>query len=366
MSEPRTVAVIGGGVFGSLAALRLAGQGHHVTVLERNKELLAGASFNNGNRLHLGFHYPRDRATAEQCMRGYRRFREEFADCIVSGFPNGYFIAGEGSAVTPQEYLDFCDAVGLAYRRVEPAHCVPPVTGTSLGLLTDEAVIDCARLRDTLSERLRASSATVRFATDVRTVERHEGRYTLGTGDGSVGVFDTVVNCSFSDINRLSRQLGHEAPPRQYEYTAVFVIDWDHPPVGVTVMDGRFTTLLPFGASGRFLLYHVEHSVVERVTAGVAPEHWRDPAQVLGDRTAQERRFGQALAEAVRFIPDLRTARLHDILHGPRVVLAGRDDTDARPSEVSRLGPGYLTVFSGKLDHSVWAADEVVRLVEAP
>ncbi|MEU2603427.1 FAD-dependent oxidoreductase [Streptomyces albus] len=365
MSERHAVAVIGCGVFGAVAALRLAERGYRVTVFERNREPLSGASFNNQNRLHLGFHYPRDPATAEQCIRGYQKFRDEFAECVTADFPNGYFIAEEGSAVTAREYLDFCDGVGLRYRLVEPSRYGPPVTGVTLGLRTQEAVIDCRHLRDVLGRRLAACGATLRFGTEVRAVEARGDTYTVESHEGAAGSFDSVVNCSFADINRLSRQLGHEAPDRQYEYTAVYVVDWDHPPVGVTVMDGPFTTLLPFGRSGRFLLYHVEHSVLDRVTQQVAPARWREPAAGgLLDRAAVERGFRRVLRDATRFVPALRTARLRDVLHGPRVVLANRNDTDARPSMVGSPGPGYLTVFSGKLDHSVWAADEVVRQVD--
>lgn len=363
MSDAGEVAVVGCGVFGAVAALRLAEEGYRVTVFERNRQPLAQASFNNQNRLHLGFHYPRDRTTAEQCIRGYERFRKEFSECVVTDFPNGYFVAEEDSAVTPQEYLDFCDGVGLSYELVEPARYSPPVTGVSLGMLTEEAVIDCAHLRDMLRRRLDASGATVRFGTDVQAVEARGERFAVRTGEGVTAVFDAVVNCTFSDTNRLTRQLGLPAPDRQYEYTAVFVVDWDHPPVGVTVMDGKFTTLLPFGRSGKFLLYHVEHSVLERVTAGVAPSEWRDPDFGTLDHAGLEARFDRVREEATRFVPSLRTARLHDVLHGPRVVLARRDDTDARPSMVESPGPGYVTVFSGKLDHSVWAGDEVVRRV---
>ncbi|MET7637211.1 FAD-dependent oxidoreductase [Streptomyces sp. NPDC005438] len=363
MSEAHRVAVVGCGVFGAVTALRLAEEGHRVTVFERARRPLSQASFNNQNRLHLGFHYPRDRTTAEQCVRGYQRFREEFAPCVVTDFPNGYFVAEEGSAVTPRQYLDFCDAVGLRYQRVEPADYRPPVTGVALGLLTEEAVIDCGQLRDLLTARLADSTVTVRLGTDVREVVERGDRYLLRTDEGDAGTFDSVVNCGFADINRLNRQLGHPAPERQYEYTAVLVVEWDHPPVGVTVMDGRFTTLLPFGRSGHFLLYHVEHSVLDRVTARVAPTRWRgrEPEDLV--REDLEGRFRRMLGEATRFVPSLGTARLRDVLHGPRVVLAHRDDTDARPSMVNTPGPGYVTVFSGKLDHSVWAADEVVRRV---
>ena len=42
------------------------------------------------------------------------------------------------------------------------------------------------------------------------------------------------------------------------------------------------------------------------------------------------------------------------------MVLAQKEDTDARPSMVNSYNnDGYFTVFSGKIDHCMWVADEV-------
>jgi glycine/D-amino acid oxidase-like deaminating enzyme len=81
---PVKLAIIGGGAFGAVIALKLAEAGESVTIFERRDELLLGASV-NGNRLHYGFHYPRDDETARQCLRGYREFRREFGVAIRPG-----------------------------------------------------------------------------------------------------------------------------------------------------------------------------------------------------------------------------------------------------------------------------------------
>ena len=54
------VAVIGCGIFGAEIAIRAKSLGLSVSVYEANNDILSGASANNQNRLHLGFHYPRD------------------------------------------------------------------------------------------------------------------------------------------------------------------------------------------------------------------------------------------------------------------------------------------------------------------
>jgi uncharacterized heparinase superfamily protein len=60
-----------------------------------------------------------------------------------------------------------------------------------------------------------------------------------------------------------------------------------------------------------------------------------------------------------KFIPALRECRLKGFVQGPRMVLAHRDDTDARPSIVTKHEDGYISVFSGKVDHCLWVAEEV-------
>jgi hypothetical protein len=65
------------------------------------------------------------------------------------------------------------------------------------------------------------------------------------------------------------------------------------------------------------------------------------------------------LASCCEFIPALRASRLKCFVQGPRRVLANSDTT--RPSFVTEHEPGYLSVFSGKVDHSVWLADEIAE-----
>ena len=85
----KKIAVIGCGIFGAMIALKLQEEGHEVSIYERLSEPLLGASFNNQNRLHLGFHYPRDINTAKQCIKGFDDFLSTFPECLNSLYING-------------------------------------------------------------------------------------------------------------------------------------------------------------------------------------------------------------------------------------------------------------------------------------
>ena len=363
MSSGKSVAIIGCGAFGAMAALRLAARGATVAIFERRERPLLGASYNNQNRLHLGFHYPRDDETARQSIRGFERFRQEFAPCILGGFPNAYFIASEGSLVTPEQYLAFCTRMGLRFERIDPSQFDPMVEGVALGVLTDEVVYDSAVLADLMLKRLQAAKIEPRFNARVHRIERRGSGFRLMVEDALPRDFDAVVNCTYAEVNTLTEQLGHPVQEYQYEYTMVPIIEWDHPPVGVSIMDGPFMTILPFGQTGTYLLYHVAHSVIAEHVGPHMPDAWRDRASAPARLVNGAEKFEQIRQACTRFVPALASARLKGFLEGPRMVLAHRHNTDTRPSIVRQHEPGYITAFTGKIDHCVWVADDVATAI---
>lgn len=354
------IAVIGGGAFGLMTATRLAEAGEAVTVFERLPALMQGASA-NANRLHRGFHYPRHEKTARQCALGFHKLAAEFAAAMIGGVSNTYFIASQGSLTSPVEFLSFCRRLDLPYRLLDLDRCEPAVTNVALGVATDELVYDRSVLRALMAARLGRSGAGVQVGVDVVDIRRTRGGgFALMIGDGREYHCDAVVNCSYADLNRLTARLGHRLETRQYEYAAAAVVALDWPqPASLTVLDGPFVSLLPLGDPGRYLLYHVEQSVIARHDGPFLDRAWLDPRRAPFAAVDRSRWFEALVENGSRFVPALRNARLVDVLQGPRMVLAGAEATDARPSLVTLLEPGYVVVFSGKIDHCMWVADEV-------
>lgn len=356
------IAVIGGGVFGVMTAIRLAETGQAVTLFERLPSLLRGAS-DNANRLHQGFHYPRDGETARQCLRGSHAFREDFGDAVIDGVSNVYFIAREGSLTSPAEYLAHCDRLGLRYRIIDPDRFQPAVRDVALGVVTDEVVYDAAVLRRLMIARLQGSGARTRVDREVVDIRRDATRgIEVSIRHEGAACFDAVVNCSYAEINRLTARLGHRVETRQYEYVAVPLVDLDWPGlVSISVLDGPFMSLLPFGESGQYLLYHVRHAVIAQSNGPLLDRAWLDPRTSPFASVDRDRWFDLHLESCCNFVPALRAARLLDVVQGPRMVLANREDTDARPSVVTSHERDYVTVFSGKINHCAWVADEVAK-----
>lgn len=361
MSAEGRAAVIGAGIFGCAVALELARAGFAVSLFERRPAILTGATRNNLNRVHLGFHYPRHLGTARQSAAGYKPFVESFGDAVMGGFPNAYFVADEGSLTAPADYLAFCRRLGVPFEVIEPGTFEVAVRGCEAGIRCAEPVYYPDRLARLLGARIADDPAlTLVRGARIAAIEPRGEDHSLRLADGAeAGRFDAVVNCGYADINRLTGQLGLSLTAQQFEYTVVAVIEADLPRLGFAVMDGPFSSLLPDGASGRFLLYDVEHSVVARMVDTVPDAAWWEPREAPFAAVDREAHFARMRARAARFVPALGRARLVRFLEGPRMVLAGHEDDDARPSQVRDYGGGYLTVFSGKVNHAVTVAAEV-------
>ena len=86
--------VVGAGVFGLSSALALTNYGFQVDVKEKSDNILNGASSINQYRLHKGYHYPRSKETAQECLDGLKTFKRKYGDCVVNGdISNMYSIA---------------------------------------------------------------------------------------------------------------------------------------------------------------------------------------------------------------------------------------------------------------------------------
>ena len=359
MSKTVNVAVIGCGAFGAEIALKARACGLSVTIYEANTDILLGASGNNQNRLHLGFHYPRDLETGRQSIRGFEAFKQKYAECIEGEFQNAYFIANKCSLTSPEEFLEFCEMLGAPYKPVLASNFPVKVQGADKGILCEEVAYDCRVLRDLVWMRLRDEDIDLAIGEKVLKIEKAGERYRIESQNRSPLLVDVVINCSYANINRLTEQLGYVVPERLFEYTVVPIIKLDIPKVGITIMDGPFMTLLPHGKSENSLLYHVENSVVAKSIATQLDEKWLTP-DTSPFASMNKNQYFRHMIEACReYVPVLEGATLAGFLEGPRMVLARKEDTDARPSMINDYGDSYFTVFSGKIDHCMWVADDM-------
>ena len=100
------IAIIGGGIFGSVAAIKLAVKYPRASIdlYEASSDLLQLASRVNQARLHTGLHYPRDPETAHSAYEDYMKFYSEFGEALRP-IEQYYAIASTNTMTTAENFL---------------------------------------------------------------------------------------------------------------------------------------------------------------------------------------------------------------------------------------------------------------------
>lgn len=97
------VAIIGAGWFGCHIASKLKNS-HDVSLFDESG-IFVGASMNNQNRLHLGYHYARSSTTRILCRKTFSRFKTDYEHLLSSVPQNIYAVPERDSIIDFKTYL---------------------------------------------------------------------------------------------------------------------------------------------------------------------------------------------------------------------------------------------------------------------
>ena len=239
------IAVVGAGIFGVTIALKLS-KSHDVTLYETNRDIMTAASRTNQLRLHRGYHYPRSPDTVAALLNSIDFFIDEYSKSVVDDYDHYYCISREGSMVTPDEYLDFCNKFRLDYEVVENFEHVDEEK-IALTVRVKEALLDYQSVYNTCWRRLMKSNIKRLWAT----------KFTKN----DIKDYDTVLNCTYANINELL----DEDNRLDYQFEVCEKIGVEMPETmqdkSIVVMDGPFMCVDPYGRTGMSLLGNVVHAI---------------------------------------------------------------------------------------------------------
>lgn len=351
------VGIVGGGLFGASCALEL--DSFHVALFEQSKELLTKASYANQNRHHHGYHYPRSEVTAKGCRDSEYDFLQLYGESLVS-FDNYYCISKYGSKTSAADYLEFCRKMSLPFEIAYPPKEFLDGSTIDVCLKVPEPIFDYYELK-----RLVASYLQERSNIEIRLRHRVIGCYLNSGGsktllvESSEGVesytYDFIINATYSNLNQICEWLGFQPIELQFEVCEVPIVEIPiKQKIGVTVMDGLFGSILPFGRQNQYLVYHVEASIRERfVSRGPEPplKEWRSNWPAIQDTVSQ-------------FIPIIKEAKHRESMYAVKIVDPKSEETDARVTQIIRHGEGVWSILSGKIVTCVETAKRLAELIE--
>lgn len=339
------IAVVGGGIFGCVSAIKLS-QSHQVTLFERNSGILHEASGINQYRLHRGYHYPRSPETAIQSIRGFNRFVREYTNCCIRKNTHAYCIATNGSQISALDYLDFLESVDLNYLWLTDYL----TRNVDLYVECEETLIDIASFKMELVKQLRENGVEVRTSTIFT--------------KSQIDDFDLVVNCTYSNLNSLldeSEQIDY-----QFELCEKPVIRLGnrYKNKSYVILDGEFCCIDPLEYTDTHVMGHVKHAI-HHTNVGKFPEIPSQFKNVLNMGLVKNppitniERFIQSGKEFFIDFDPVHVGSMFTI----RTVLPNKHDTDERPTYITKHNDKLYSIFSGKIATCVDIANELVKLV---
>ena len=335
------ILVIGAGIFGCTIAAELSESGHSVTVVEKNDNIMGGASKVNHNRVHFGYHYPRSPETARQCLDSIPSFLMHYGDAVVSDFPNYYTIANEGSFITPEQFTDFCEEVKIGFREEYPPEMLLNKEKLSASFRVREPIFSTSKLTMLVISRMGRAGVHLLTSTQVTGAKKNpSGGYSVML-NGTRATFDKVINATYASLNDVNKIFRVRPRELRFEKTVVPVFRFSHTPVGLTVMDGPFCTIMPHGnIPEEFLLWHVDGCVLSHATSTANLRDVRVPDEVVASRIFEM---------SSEFMPFMRDIEFQSLMKTTKAVYENK--YDARVSEVHTYdnAPDFISVLSGKV-----------------
>jgi glycine/D-amino acid oxidase-like deaminating enzyme len=354
--------VIGAGIFGLYATVILRKRGYDVAVVDLEPRPLMRASLINQARIHMGYHYPRSAFTALQAARRSEQFLQDFPRAVVDDFRHIYAIARAGSLTDAESFERFCRHLSIPLRPVDVSDYFEP-QAVEAAYETEEFAFDASILREDLLRRIEAlGSPSWYLGTRVVEAGRDGDAYAVTLEDGQVLRTAGVVNATYAGLNEIIRQFGFDPLPLKYELCEVILtrVSDTVRDVGVTLMDGPYFSLMPFGRTDLHSLTAVD--VTPRRTSDDTLPTFScqplnpncSPAALDNCATCPARptpSFSTMSQLARRYLHPAFDLKFEESLFSVKAVLQTAEVDDARPTLVVRFSerPQFLTIFSGKV-----------------
>ena len=246
--------IIGAGLYGLYSALYCGKRGMKVCVLEKEQTAFSRATFVNQARVHMGYHYPRSLTTAMRSAGYFRRFCEDYGFCIHSSFEQIYATSAQFSWTDEQQFVSFCRNAGI---KCDPVPVSKYFNNDMCdgAFVTEEYTYDAMILRDHfLDEISKNKGIEIVYGVDIESIDRDGDEYVIGFGENKEQIkTHFLLNTTYAASNEIISMIcPDDLFSIKYELCEIIlcnVVD-DLSDIGITVMDGPFFSIMPFGKTG--------------------------------------------------------------------------------------------------------------------
>lgn len=367
--------IVGAGLYGLYSALYLAKKqkNFEIIVLEYDSESFKRATFINQARVHMGYHYPRSLSTAEKSAHYFRRFMEDYEFSVLTQFDQVYATSSHFSWTNAEQFVKFCKDAGIRCDEVNPRKYFNE--GMCDGaFLTEEYTYDAKILRDYFLEELRKyPNVSILYNQRILSVDKNKEEFVLHMGDGREHHTSFLLNATYASTNQVSALLGFEAFKIKYELCEIILCDVNDKlrDIGLTVMDGPFFSIMPFGKTGQHSLTSVtftphvtSYDELPSFECQKKSNDFCSPQQLgnCNDCIAKpETAWPYMSGLARKYMKSEYGFEYSHSLFSMKPILKASEIDDSRPTVVRKFceNPTYVSVLSGKIN-TVYDLDEVL------
>lgn len=355
----KRIAIIGGGLFGISTYLFLRKNNYQCSLFEEKKTLMDGASTNNLNRVHLGYHYPRDQLTTRQCINGYKSFTKFYKKAIIKNFDNYYLIANN-SKTDFKKYIKFCIKNNLPFKKIKIKNFPISLKKIEGGIKVKEPIYDWKIIKKIIKDKIKKiHNKKIYLNEKIIKIEKKLDLFKIISNKKSY-IFDLVIDATYHGSNTLIKNF---SIPEKKVYQLTYIFEFRLKKLkktGIAVMDGMFFSFLPNGKSNKYILYHVKHSLLKNKILEEFNYKWKN---VISKKKANLLNK-KIIFEVKKYLPNLNIVPTGKFFISPRVLLSNVKKSDRRISYVKEVIKGYFQIFPAKVDHSIEIAKQLIKLLK--
>jgi hypothetical protein len=325
--------VIGSGWYGCHIIDKLIHNKFDYICWERNDEIFKESSSKNQNRLHLGFHYPRNSTTRKQSRDGFSKFIEHYPNLSKKLDDNIYLIAKE-SIIDFETYKSIYLQENYSFEEVNLSDNIQNVEG---GINVQERLI----LHNTSKEYWESKSFNTTFNEKVSLID---GKVLSQSGKRICGSADIILDCTYGGLIDDDNYFT--------EYFISFIVHLSDFGYGaLTLMDGPFFSIFPYENSNGDKLYtltHVKYCVLKNK---------------IIDKKGVIETFSHVIADCSHYIPEfIIDIEFVDFFISKKT--KPFSNSDSRAVEVSKYD-NIISVRSGKIDAIFYAEEQVCKIINS-
>jgi len=356
--------IIGAGLYGLYAALFCARRGETVLLLEYDAAIFSRATAINQARIHMGYHYPRSISTAMKSRDYFERFCEDFDFCVHSGFDKIYATSADFSWTNAGQFEKFCKDANIPCDKIAPAKYFKD--GMCDGAFrTTEYAYDWQKLKEYfLQELQKFPNISLVYNARIAAIKNEGAHYGIRLKDGAVYKTTFVLNATYAGVNQINAMLGFPMLQIKYELCEMIICRASDTlrDTGITVMDGPFFSIMPFGKTGyhsltsvTFTPHATSFDPLPIFACQSRAEGFCSP-QVLGncnDCPAKPESAWVFMSHLARkYLKDEYAFEYVESLFSMKPILKTSEIDDSRPTAIRRYrkDPHFVSVLSGKIN----------------